>query len=217
MTTCCFCGEQIESLSEALDQEWSFGFWKDGVAHVGMTCPKCQATYLVATKTGGVLKPEYRVPPKAVPENEMDALFLAGTNKRTSDRNSAWGRSSPRLLPWKPSRRAGRLRSSSWIATLRRTGERSMTATKRSTINRCIRRADCVCLQNALALGFGSSARRIGTARRFCYRASIERMLPHAVRRAEAHLLCRASLGRLFPLELSSFVQIKFRKVLSGN
>ena len=52
----------------------------------------------------------------------------------------------------------------------------------------------CLPTKRFLALGLGNQRGGSGLPT-ICYRASIERMLPHAVRRAEAHLLCRALSG----------------------
>jgi hypothetical protein len=64
---CCFCGEEAESVEEAIELGWYPDFWQGDVNWQGPVCPECQTEHLFTDADGEyVLKPDHPLPPLAV-------------------------------------------------------------------------------------------------------------------------------------------------------
>lgn len=65
---CCFCQRCIESAEAAIVEGWYPDFWVGDVNYQGPICPECQQKFLITDTDGElVLKPEFSLPPTAVP------------------------------------------------------------------------------------------------------------------------------------------------------
>jgi hypothetical protein len=66
---CCFCGKEVESIEEAVEQGWCPEFWRGTVSYQGPVCAQCQEEHL-DTDTDGeyVLKPHHPLPAAAEPQ-----------------------------------------------------------------------------------------------------------------------------------------------------
>ncbi len=65
---CCFCGKEVESIEEAVQQGWYPEFWRGSVSYQGPVCAECQERHLYTDTDGEyVLKPDHALPAAAEP------------------------------------------------------------------------------------------------------------------------------------------------------
>ena len=65
---CCFCGKQVDSIEEAVEQGWYPEFWRGTVSYQGPVCAECQEEHLYTDTDGEyVLKPDHPLPAAAEP------------------------------------------------------------------------------------------------------------------------------------------------------
>ena len=66
---CCFCGKEVESVEEAVEQGWYPEFWRGTVSYQGPVCLDCQKEHLYTDTDGEfVLKPDHALPAAAEPQ-----------------------------------------------------------------------------------------------------------------------------------------------------